>query len=89
MMDFLIDTILVVCGEIMLHQTIHNRKYNWNNQSLHHYLSFLTISFIYDLSADLQSNATRWVSLVEHNLLTQPEQPSSLSCFVEFALPNL
>ena len=35
MMEFLIDTILVVFVEIMLQQTIYNRKYNWNNQQIY------------------------------------------------------
>ena len=50
MMDFLIDTILVVFGEMVIQQT----TYNWNKQNMHHYLSFITILFylIYDLSAD-------------------------------------
>jgi hypothetical protein len=43
-MDFLIDTIFVVFVEIMLKQTIHNRKYNWNNQSVHYYLSIMAMS---------------------------------------------
>ena len=49
-MDVLIDAIFVVFDENMLQQTI----YNWNKQIMHHYLSFLAISFflIYDLSAD-------------------------------------
>jgi hypothetical protein len=34
-MEFSIDTIFVVFVEIMLHQIMHNRKYNWNNQSVH------------------------------------------------------
>ena len=46
-MDFLIDTILVVFGEMVIQQT----TYYWNKQPLHPYLSFITISFylIYDL----------------------------------------
>ena len=43
-MVFSIDTIFVVFIEIMLHQTIHNRKYNWNNQSVHYYLSIMAMS---------------------------------------------
>jgi len=50
MMDFSMDTILVVFGEMVIEQT----TYNWNKQPMHHYLSFITISFnfTYDLSAD-------------------------------------
>ena len=44
-MEFSIDTIFVVFVEIMLQQTIHNRKYNWNNQSVHYYLSIMAMSF--------------------------------------------
>ena len=44
-MEFSIDTIFVVFVEIILQQTMHNRKYNWTNQSVHYYLSIMTISF--------------------------------------------
>ena len=40
MMDFLIDTIFVVFGEMMLQQTMHNMKYNWNEHTIHLYLAF-------------------------------------------------
>jgi hypothetical protein len=44
-MEFSIDTIFVVFVETMLQQTMHNRKYNWNNQRVHHYLSIMAMSF--------------------------------------------
>jgi hypothetical protein len=44
-MEFSIDTIFVVFVEIMLQHTIHNRKYNWNNKSVHYYLSIMAMSF--------------------------------------------
>jgi hypothetical protein len=44
-MEFSIDTIFVVFVEITLQQTMHNRKYNWTNQSVDYYLSIMTISF--------------------------------------------
>ena len=44
-MEFSIDTIYVVFVETMLQQTMHNRKYNWNNQRVHHYLSIMAMSF--------------------------------------------
>ena len=44
-MEFSIDTIFVVFVEIMLQQTIHNRKYNWNNKGVHYYLSIMAMSF--------------------------------------------
>jgi hypothetical protein len=40
MMNCLIDTIFVVFGEMMLQQTMHNMKYNWNEQTIHLYLAF-------------------------------------------------
>ena len=40
MMDFLIDTLFVVFCEMMLQQTMHNIKYNWNEQTIHLYLAF-------------------------------------------------
>ena len=33
MMEFLIDIIFIVFGDMMLQHTIYNRKYNWNKQN--------------------------------------------------------
>jgi len=33
MMEFLIDIIFIVFGDMMLQQTIYNWKYNWNKQN--------------------------------------------------------
>ena len=35
-MDVLIDAIFVVFGEMMLQQTIYNRNYIWNKQTMNH-----------------------------------------------------
>ncbi len=38
-MDLLIDTIFVVFGEMMLQQTMHNMKYNWNEHTIYFYFA--------------------------------------------------
>jgi hypothetical protein len=95
MMDILIGTIFVV----FMVKWCYNRLYTRGNtleqrnsesllmQPMHHYVLSIAISYflIYDFS---KSNVTRRVPLVEHELLTQPKQASSLRCFVEIALPN-
>jgi hypothetical protein len=32
-MEFLIDIIVILFGDMMLQHTIYNRKYNWNKQN--------------------------------------------------------
>jgi hypothetical protein len=40
MIEFLIDIIFIVFGDMMLQHTIYNRKYNWNKQN---YSPLLTV----------------------------------------------
>jgi hypothetical protein len=46
-MDFLIDTLFVVLCEMMLQQTMHNMKYNWNEQTIHLQIAVLKSLKVY------------------------------------------
>ena len=65
----------------------YNRIYNWN------FTPLLVVYSIIVLSSSItyrqirnKTNVTQRVPLLQQKLLTQLEQPSSSSCFVEFAL---
>ena len=67
----------------------YNRIYNWN------YTPLLVVYSILVLSSSMtyrqirnKTNVTRRVPLLQQKLLNELEQPSSSSCFVEFALPK-
>ena len=71
MIEFLIDIIFIVFGDMMLQHTIYNRKYNWNKQNYSplltvYYNRVLSSSMTYQILARVTqhdcSNSGTWTS---------------------------